>query len=126
MKSILKALKEYREKHWDKKLPINEAYKKYVGGMRWFLLKLRFQGWWYELNKKWCRRIYCHKGYHKLTKGMESLQKPKGRKTQVEYIQCRHCNWKFFATIKDKKKYEKINRLTKDNISALVTKSLES
>ncbi len=30
MLTIVKEIKEFREKHWDKTLPLNEAYKKYV------------------------------------------------------------------------------------------------
>lgn len=89
-----------------------------MDSLSWLLFKTRIWLWGYEQTHKFYRMKYCHKGYHKLRKESIAIQRD-GKHYGVEYIKCLHCNYMFFATMRDKNKYLKIQELTKERFSAL-------
>ncbi len=75
---------------------------------RWFMLKLDY---WLANREKWKKnqyKKYCSKGFHSLyPTGLSVTYKKSVWK--VEYLECQICGkFKWFATIKDKRKYLKM------------------
>jgi len=77
-------------------------------------------------NKAYMRSHYCRKGCHKLKQCKLMILDSKGKR-KVEYLGCEYCNWKFFAHMRDKKKYlrmkEEQMRPVKEMLSARSTSS---
>ncbi len=71
----------------------------------WFMLTLGWKGFSFEQ----ARKKYCNKGFHKMIRGKLSVHYGK-KSCIVEYLNCAFCNWKFFATVEDKRIYLKIQK----------------
>lgn len=75
---------------------------------QWLILKIR----WRDNKFEQARKQYCKKGFHKLTTGKTSMHCGK-RSFTVEYLSCLFCEYKFFATVEDKRIYLKIKNATR-------------
>ena len=73
-------------------------------GLTFLLWKARIHLFGIEMFDKYMRKKYCHKGFHKLYHGSIGQGNSK-RMTWVHYLKCRHCNYIFFASENDKKRY---------------------
>jgi len=92
--------------------------KKWIDNQRW-----KFKIWSICLfprrSRIWIMKNLCSRGWHSMrihkysvTEWKETTTNTKGvRKhtTSVEYLKCRFCEFKFFATLKDKEKYENLH-----------------
>ena len=81
-----------------------------------------------EKERESARKKYCRYGLHKITSGSSSFQfHDMKRKRKFDFIYCRFCNWKFFATKKDKEDFVELSNRwggsTKETISALFRSS---
>ena len=77
-----------------------------------FMMKIHFDLFSPDVKGKIARKLYCNKGYHKLTHGSISEQSwKKGKKHTVrsDYLRCKHCRYVFFTNPAEKKKYSKLN-----------------
>jgi len=64
------------------------------------------------------RKKYCRKGFHKLISQKYSSKKGNEKWNHCHYLKCVHCNYMFFATLKQKELYLKLNGKDKDSFSA--------
>ena len=78
-----------------------------MDNLTWLLWKIKVKLLGIELAHKWARNRYCHKGFHRIYHSYLG-QGSNGRMKYVHYIRCRHCNYIFFASINDKKRYLKM------------------
>jgi len=80
-----------------------------------------------ERIKKHVRKKYCHFGFHKLRHQSYGIGGTGQRMKYVHYLACDFCNYIFFASKNDKKRYENFtkthNILTKEAISAMINQS---
>jgi len=61
-----------------------------------------------ELVDKVMRKKYCHKGFHRIYPGSIGWGGTNQRMKYIHYLKCRHCNYIFFASPNDKKRYLKM------------------
>lgn len=92
---------------------------------KWDILKIKWMLFRWEKYHFKCRKKYCNKGFHKLVSHKTGLKEPKKRWKYVEFLKCRHCNYMFFTTLKQKQKYLRIHGKDKDSFSAFL-KTLSS
>jgi hypothetical protein len=64
----------------------------------------------HDAREKKLRMRYCRHGYHKLTRAVLTHHPASGKEIKIEYLNCAHCNWRFFANIKEKEKYMKVKK----------------
>jgi len=85
---------------WDK-----FKFKMFLRKMQWILH-------WHDVRDKQIRKKYCRHGYHKMSRGYLEFSEFKNTKRveHVEFLKCHHCNWKFFAHLKDKQKYQRMKK----------------
>ena len=79
----------------------------------------------YDRKNAKLRKKYCHKGYHKLHMNRVSHSGGNIKRTvNITYLACEHCNYRFFATMKDKERYMEhfhtFKNLAKEDFSALL------
>ena len=61
-----------------------------------------------ELFHKHMRRKYCHKGFHKTYTSYVGYGGSGQRMKYIRFLKCKHCNYIFFASANDKKRYLKM------------------
>lgn len=92
--------------------------------MWWRFKKLDVEISLFDIKNRRARKKYCRKGYHKLKPAFSSIKiwnkKKRAKSINVRYLKCVHCNYRFFSTMNDKTKYEKINSQTKEGFSAFL------
>lgn len=75
-----------------------------------FIKSLGYRLAWHDYKQAEIRKKYCRRGYHRLTRAVLSHHSSKGKTVKIEYLQCHHCNWRFFANIKEKQKYMNLKK----------------
>ena len=68
-----------------------------------FSLKIKINR--HEKEHKKYRSIYCRKGFHKLYNAYIAQGQSGKRMRKVWYLKCRYCDYVFFSSPNDKKKY---------------------
>lgn len=76
------------------------------------------------------RRKYCANGWHKLVRiSYQHSTFIKGKEKvlfKTEYLKCKYCEYKFFATLKDRNKYNAFAEKESIERSAIFKKLLDS
>lgn len=82
----------------------------FIEELKWnpYMLKLILLMASLERKKAHLRKKYCRYGFHKLKQG-STTKDTHGRITTVHYLYCAICDYKFFATKRDKEWYIKNN-----------------
>jgi len=81
-------------------------------------LKFRWLIWNVDRDTKKRFNTHCKKGYHKFQKHIHGLSDGK-REIKVEFLACEVCDYKFFSTIKDKRKYLLLTSEKRKNIKKI-------
>lgn len=91
------------------RLYLKKRWQRFLDNFSWHRTVLRIKLWTMKnkVKHKWLRSKYCNLGFHKLEKGKYSFKydRPKAITQNVHYITCKMCNYAFFVTPGDKKRY---------------------
>lgn len=79
-----------------------------------WMLKIKYRLYVSDFLNKIKYKIYCKRGYHKITDNYISTENSKGEKKEVHYIECKICKTKYFVSVEDKNKYIQINESWND------------
>lgn len=75
----------------------------------WLLTRCRLYSFRNRIKTEWVRRNLCANGWHSLTINYYGRKEWKKKMVKVEFLRCRVCEYKFFASKKDRDKYLKLN-----------------
>jgi len=98
-------------------------------GFKITMLKCRFSLLKSDLYHKAMRKKFCRHGYHKLTTCAEGHgkqdKKRRMRMSWFRYLKCAHCNFIFFASKADKKRYQKMKAEDESRLKTAVSAMME-
>jgi len=84
---------------------------------QWTIFKTKMYLQKIERHDKYMRRRYCHKGLHKITSCKYSYKEGSKRWVHLHFLKCKHCNYMFFTTKKQKELYTQKEGVGKERFS---------
>ena len=74
------------------------------------MLKIKFGLLKLDTINKYMRKNYCRFGIHRLKPSYVRYGGTGQRMKHINFLECNHCNYLFFAKPSDKKRYEEYNK----------------
>lgn len=94
---------------------------------RWTIFKYTRGLTKHDITWKWVRTNLCRRGFHKIHVGQEKEKVNDGKWKTVRFLRCIFCNYMFFASAKEKHRYEnkykRKRKKTREMFSVLLNKT---